>query len=103
MYSLVLTYLVIYILHFLPVMKTLKIVFIFTEIVVKKNRKKSVDLCFLYLSVAMMGGCSYASDSLQDKDLILSRLNSLFFSKPILNKFLYIERCAANLPRNFPL
>lgn len=54
MHSLVPTFLVTCILHFLPLMKTLKIVFIFTEIFVLKKEK--VDLCFLYLSVAMMGG-----------------------------------------------
>lgn len=83
-------------------MKILRTVFIFTEIVVKK-KKASVDLCFLYLSVAMMGVCTYASVCLQDKDLILSRLDStyflLLFSKPIVNKLLYVETCAANFTR----
>lgn len=62
-------------LNFIP-LKILRIVFIFTGIVIKK---KSVDLFFLYFSVAMMGVCTYASVCLQNKDLILSRLDSLLY------------------------
>lgn len=56
-------------------MKAIKIIFIFTEIIIQKMCKSVLSG---NLSITMVGGCRYANICLHDKDLILSRLDFLF-------------------------
>lgn len=56
-------------------MKTIKIIFIFTEIIIQKMCKSMLSG---NLSITMVGRCRYANVCLHNKDLILSRLDSLF-------------------------
>lgn len=56
-------------------LKTIRIIFISTDIVIQEMCKSELSV---NLSVTIVRSCSYASVCSQDKDLVLSSLDSLF-------------------------